>query len=145
MTALDFLRADHRQILQLLEQVRQTQDFAERHELFEEIRDKLELHSEMEEEVFYPRFSRVARLEELMSESAEDHQLMREIIDETASAYDSDDFNELLEELVDTVEDHISEEESEVFPRLIDALDAAQWDELSHQLLDWRDQSPLAA
>jgi replication factor C subunit 1 len=71
MKALDLLRADHRQLSQLFDQLRQTDDFSERRELFEEVRDRLEEHSRIEEDIFYPRFSRLAELEELMSESIE--------------------------------------------------------------------------
>ena len=118
MTAIDLLRADHRQFMQLFEQVRQTLDFSERRELFEEIRDRLAWHSEVEEEIFYPRFSVFPELVELMAESSEDHQLFNEMIADISSAYEVEEFNELLEEFIDVIEDHITEEESEVFPRL---------------------------
>ncbi|MBU6374834.1 MAG: hemerythrin domain-containing protein [Bdellovibrionales bacterium] len=135
MKALDLLRADHRQLGQLFEQVRQTQDFAERRELFEDIRDRLDWHSSLEEEIFYPRFLKASELSELMSESMEDHQLMREIVGELSTTYDREDFNELLEELIDTIEDHVAEEESEVFPRLLGALSDDEWSDLYEKMI----------
>ena len=139
MKALDLLRADHRQLSQLFEQLRQTDDFSERRELFEEVRDRLEEHSGIEEAIFYPRFSRLADLEELMSESIEDHRLMTEILGELSSTYEVDDFNDLLEELMDTVEDHIAEEEDEVFPRVIEMLSDREWDQLAMDMIERRE------
>jgi hemerythrin superfamily protein len=145
MTALDLLRADHRQLAQLFEQVRQSSDYGERRELFEEIRDRLEAHSDLEEEIFYPRFSKIAEWSELMSESIEDHRLMREILAELSATYDREDFNELLDELVDTVEDHVTEEEGEVFPRLLDVLGDSEWNELFEAMIERREGVAAAA
>lgn len=145
MTALDLLRADHRQLSLLFEQVRQSSDYAERRDLFEEIRDRLEAHSDLEEELFYPRFYRISELSELMAESLEDHRLMREIISELAATYDREDFNELLDELVDTVEDHVAEEETEVFPRLLEALGEPEWRDLYERMVERREGLPQAA
>jgi len=145
MTALDLLRADHRQLAQLFEQVRQSSDYGERRDLFEEIRDRLEAHSDLEEEIFYPRFSRISELSELMGESIEDHRLMREIIAELSATYDREDFNELLDELVDTVEDHVSEEEGEVFPRLLEMLGEREWKDLYERMIERREGLPAAA
>jgi len=144
MNALELLRADHRQLAQLFEQVRQTSDYAERRELFEDIRDRLEWHSSLEEEIFYPRFHKVSALSELMSESLEDHQLMREIVAELSSTYDREDFNELLEELIDTIEDHVAEEESAVFPRLMEALTEDEWRDLFERMVE-RSETAQAA
>ena len=138
MTAIDLLRADHRQFMQLFEQVRQTLDFSERRELFEEIRDRLAWHSEVEEEIFYPRFSVFPELVELMAESSEDHQLFNEMIADISSAYEVEEFNELLEEFIDVIEDHITEEESEVFPRLEAFLSEEEWKKLFEQMVDRR-------
>jgi hemerythrin superfamily protein len=145
MTALDLLRADHRQLAQLFEQVRQSAEYGERRELFEEIRDRLEAHSDLEEEIFYPRFSKIAELNDLMGESIEDHRLMREIIVELSATYDREDFNELLDELVDTVEDHVSEEEGEVFPRLLEMLGEPEWKGLYERMIERREGLSTAA
>lgn len=138
MTAIDLLRADHRQLTQLFEQVRQTPDFSERRELFEEIRDRLAWHSEIEEEIFYPRFSVFPELVELMTESSDDHQLFNEMIADISSAYEVEEFNELLEEFMDVVEDHVTEEESEVFPRLEAFLSDEEWKNLFDQMVSHR-------
>ena len=146
MTVFDLLRADHRQLTQLFDEVRQTSDYSERRSLFEELRDRLEAHSELEEELLYPRLSRKTELIELMTESSEDHRLMREVISELATAYDPDDFEELLDELIDLVEDHVAEEEAEVFPRVLTAMTEGEWQDLYDQmLLRRRESTSLAA
>lgn len=144
MTAFDLLRADHRQIAALFDRVRQSTDFSERRELSEEVRDLVRAHSLLEEEILYPRFSAHSLLTELMSESIEDHRLMEEILDELSLAYDPEDFDELLDDLMDTVEDHIAEEEVEVFPRLLPLLNETEWNQLRDRMLDFREGARAA-
>jgi hemerythrin superfamily protein len=81
----------------------------------------------------------MAELEELMSESIEDHRLTKEILGELSGTYEVDDFNDLLEELMDTVEDHVAEEEDEVFPRVIEMLSDREWDQLALAMLERRE------
>ena len=142
MRALDLLRADHRALQALFEQTRGTADFMERRELFEEIRDALEPHLALEEEVFYPAFSSPAYGDwsEVIGEAVEDHRLLQEMLGELAQVSDREDFNDLLDELVESIEDHFTEEE-ELFASLVPLLAEIQWEGVALAMETYREAS----
>lgn len=139
MRALDLLRADHRHLQSLFERLRQSGDFGERRELFEEIRDSLELHADLEERVFYPVFRQNPEWTEVIEEALEDHRLMSEMILELGAVHDTEDFNDLLDELVESIEDHLFEEEQELFPHLLPMLQEGQWLQLAQEMESYRE------
>ena len=139
MRALDLLRADHRALQALFDRVRGTADFSERREAYEEIREALDAHLALEDEVFYPPFLKRSEWEEVVGEALEDHRLLQEMIGEIASATDTEDFNDLLDELVESVEDHLVEEESELFPALVPLLAESQWEGLAVAMEQYRE------
>ncbi|MFN7684677.1 MAG: hemerythrin domain-containing protein [Oligoflexia bacterium] len=139
MRALDLLRADHRHLQSLFESLRQTADFGERRDLFEEVRDSLELHADLEERVFYPVFRRNPQWAELIEEAIEDHRLMDEMVTELGVVHDAEDFSDLLDELVEAIEEHFVEEESELFPALIPLLAETEWVRLANEMEAYRE------
>jgi len=139
MRALDLLRADHRHLQSLFERLRQSGDFGERRELFEEIRDSLELHADLEERVFYPVFRQNPEWTEVIEEALEDHRLMSEMTLELGAVHDTEDFNDLLDELMESIEDHLFEEEQELFPHLVPMLQEAQWLQRAQEMESYRE------
>ena len=145
MRALELLRADHRHLQALFERARSTADFSERREIFEEIRDSLELHLGLEDEVFYPPFQRQVEWLEVIEEALEDHRLLSEMLSDLAGVSDTEDFNDLLDELMESVEDHLAEEEQELFPALLPVLTLSQWEGLAATMEEYREALPLRA
>jgi hemerythrin superfamily protein len=139
MRALDLLRADHRHLQSLFERLRGSGDFGERRDLFEEIRDSLELHADLEERVFYPVFRRNPEWVEVIEEALEDHRLMNEMILELGAVSDTEDFNDLLDELVESIEDHVFEEEQELFPSLLPLIPESDWATLAGEMESYRE------
>ena len=139
MRALDLLRADHRHLQALFERARGTADFSERREIFEEIRDSLEAHLELEDEIFYPPFQRRTEWLEVVEEALEDHRLVLEMLGELSMVADTEDFNDLLDELMEEVEDLLVEEEQELFPSLLPLLTLSQWEGLAATMEDYRE------
>jgi len=145
MRALDLLRADHRHLQSLFERARGTADFGERREIFEELRDSLELHLELEDEVFYPPFQQRSDWFEVVEEALEDHRLLLEMTGELASVTDREEFSDLMDELMESIEDHLLEEEQELFPALLPVLTLSQWEGLAATMEDHRESSDLEA
>lgn len=145
MRALDLLRADHRHLQSLFERIRGTADFGERREIFEELRDSLELHLELEDEVFYPPFQKRVEWLEVVEEALEDHRLLGEMLGELAAVSDTEDFNDLLDELMESVEDHMADEEQELFPALLPVLTLSQWEGLAATMEEYREGTLQAA
>ncbi len=145
MRALDLLRADHRHLQSLFERARQSADFTERREIFEEIRDSLELHTDLEERLFYPSFRNTAEWSEVIEEALEDHRLLDEMITELSMVRDTEDFNDLLDELVESIEDHFVDEEQELYPSLLPLLEEGEWARLAQTMEEYREGFPQAA
>src|SRR4051812_25567045 len=74
MDALALLTADHQKLQSLFDQAQQLDATAERRVLFIRIREELELHAFIEQEIFYPAFGLFAEVPELVEEALEEHQ-----------------------------------------------------------------------
>jgi hemerythrin superfamily protein len=134
MNAIALLRADHERVKSLF-RTYETYESEEREPqrkqvIAEQIFTELEVHSQIEEEIFYPAVRAKADQEgqDLVAESLEDHQAVEALIEILRTLDPRDEeYAARFEELMDTVEAHIEDEEEELFPeaeeRLSDALE----------------------
>ena len=142
--AVDMLKKDHQDVTGLFEQAERA-SAAERQAITTQIFNALDIHSILEEEIFYPAvreqvdFDQVMEEDELEGEetSAEDvetddeadegediiavsyqeHQMVKDLIKQLKTMdADSSDYKERFAELKDAVLDHASEEEELIFP-----------------------------
>ena len=85
-------------------------------QLFAQLREELELHAHAEERVWYPALREAEGTQELVEEALDDHELVQDLLDElAASRMDDEAWIEKLEVLDEHVEDHIEEEEGDIF------------------------------
>jgi DNA-binding FrmR family transcriptional regulator len=85
-------------------------------QLFAQLREELELHAHAEERVWYPALREAEGTQELVEEALDDHELVQDLLDElAASRMDDEAWNEKLEVLDEHVEDHIEEEDGDIF------------------------------
>lgn len=116
--AIDLLTADHRRVQDLFERVRGEEEGTGRR-TFPEIRRELELHTHVEEQIFYPHLLKVGdeKLQSITREGLEEHRQAKNLLDELEML--SDDrggFDAKLNVLMEDVEHHVEEEEGEMFP-----------------------------
>ena len=103
-------------------------------QLFAQLREELELHAHAEERVWYPALREAEGTQELVEEALDDHELVQDLLDElTASCIDDAAWNEKLEVLEEHVEDHIEEEESDIFDVALQLFSAEQAAELAQR------------
>lgn len=145
MNALDHLKADHQKIRDLFVSLRESSTIPEKREVFQGIRDALELHSHVEETVFYPAFQAHEDFADLVAEALEDHQEMRDIIDEIEDTDEEEDFVDLLDELVDTVERHIEDEEHDFFDEASTVLNDNELNSLGARIAELKSEMSQAA
>lgn len=126
MKATQLLKADHARVKKLLEQLARTTARAEktRHRLIERIVMELEVHAQIEEEIFYPAVEDIDALSRLAHESRGEHQQVRDLL---AALQEMDPADEALgskvEELRDAVLHHaVEEEERRMLPKAEAAL-----------------------
>ena len=136
--ALALLKKDHAEALKLLRKLESSEDAGEREELLAEVAQAIEVHAQIEEEIFYPAFHRAAEDaedEKLFYEAAEEHGLVHiELPKLQQSEPGSDVFAARAKVLKDLIEHHAEEEEHELFPRVRKLLNRTERIELGHRL-----------
>ena len=128
-SAVELIKLDHQQVNNLFQEYEASAD-SEKQTIADKIMMELEIHAQIEEEIFYPAFRKKADKEgkELVSEALEEHKGMKELIKELRDLESEDEsFDERLQELKEEVTHHVEEEESEMRPmaeeQLADKLD----------------------
>ncbi len=139
--AIEMLKADHQKVRDLFQDYENAQDQRAKHKIAQQVFVELETHAQLEENVFYPAFRQEVDQEgkQLVAESLEEHQTVRELIEQLREL-DADDetFDAKFHELMENVEHHV-EEESEMLPEAELAL-AEQAEELRDEMQEVKRQ-----
>ena len=129
MDALDILKQDHQKVKELFHEATRGKD------LFDKINIELEIHAHIEETVFYPALEQHEELKDMVAEALGEHQEVKTLLEELEElGSESHDFGVKLQELMETVEHHVSEEEGEMFPKVREVFDEKELEELGNQL-----------
>jgi hemerythrin superfamily protein len=135
MDALELLRTDHRKVNHLFEQYRTTEDRTQKYRLFERIRMELDAHANAEETVFYPAFRLYEDLKGLIEECYRDHAAVKALLAGLSESYeDPAEFDDKMDELIESVVDHADEEEQVVFPLVRKHMKASERDQLGRHI-----------
>ena len=137
MDALELLKEDHQRVSALFDQIAQATLQVDRRRIFEQIRLELETHTYIEETVFYPAFQAKSEFQDLIEEALVEHQEVKDLLQEIEDlddGKDSEEFEDKIDELIDAVEQHVDEEENDLFPRIEAELDAQSLEELRVRL-----------
>jgi hemerythrin superfamily protein len=116
ITAIEYLKAQHREVEELFEAMGEAEEPAEKQDLFDTVADKLAIHARVEEQFFYPAV-RERKTEDMVLEAFVEHTSIKRLL---ADLLDSDPSDQLFDAkitvLQEQVEHHVEEEESELFP-----------------------------
>lgn len=139
MDAIELLKADHDEVRALFEQFRQAQeaeDSERMKELQKQIFSELETHTRIEEEIFYPavRSADEEELGETVDEGVQEHHVVKVLMREIEDVSGEDTFVAKMKVLMENVEHHADEEESEMFPDVREKMDQARLEELGAEL-----------
>lgn len=123
MDALRLLVADHNRVRGLIKQfngAKESDDTVATAETASKIVDELEVHTTIEEELFYPWSRRMSEeIAETVDEGVQEHHVVKVLIGEIAGLEPGDDaWMAKMIVLVENVEHHAEEEESELFPKV---------------------------
>ena len=116
--AITLLQEDHRTVEQLFEQFEQTGDYG----LAMQVCEELTIHSAVEEELVYGLYR--AKVDSTGADHArQEHQQAKDIIVRIeALGPEGEGLAEAMQELKAAVEHHVQEEESQMFPKLMETL-----------------------
>jgi hemerythrin superfamily protein len=110
--AIALLTADHRQVEQWFEQFESTRSADRKQRLASQICQALEVHTQIEEEIFYPAFLEATDDEEVHHEAEVEHEGAKRLIaDIEASGPDDDYYNARVSVLSEMIKHHVNEEE----------------------------------
>src|SRR5438552_9584490 len=140
MDAIALLKKDHQTVRQLLKKLVSSAENgrSEAATLFRQIENELKIHTQIEEEIFYPAFRDAVEGKEdehIYYEALEEHHVVDLVLPEIKStSRNSDEFPAKAKVLKDLVEHHAEEEESQMFPKARKAMGTAELRELGQRL-----------
>jgi hemerythrin-like domain-containing protein len=116
--AIALLKADHQRVRDLFAQYEATENVETKRTLAEQAFVELEMHAQLEENVFYPAVNEETEEgPELVKESLSEHETVKNLIQELRGMkHKTDAFDAKFQELMDNVEHHVAEEEAQMFP-----------------------------
>jgi hemerythrin superfamily protein len=139
MDALGLLAGDHNRVRGLFarfESAKESDDTAQLVTLAEKIFEELEVHTTLEEEIFYPAVHDLSDdLGEVVDEGIQEHHVVKTLMGELGGTEaGSDEWVAKMAVLIENVEHHAEEEEKEMFPDVRSAAGAEMLEELSTRM-----------
>jgi iron-sulfur cluster repair protein YtfE (RIC family) len=114
--AISLLKSDHDEVKKLFKEIEAEED---QEAIFNQIKEALEVHATIEEEIFYPAVKK-ARSEEVkdeVREAYEEHKQVKALLAAIAEISPEDEsYSAKIKVLKEDVEHHVEEEEGEMFP-----------------------------
>ena len=119
--AIEMLKSDHHKVKELFRQYEAAGDraYQKKKGIAEEVFTELEIHTTLEEELFYPAMKRKTDQDgkDLVAEAMEEHHVVTTLMDELKGLDPKDErYNAKFKVLMDNVAHYIEEEEGEMFP-----------------------------
>jgi hemerythrin superfamily protein len=141
MNALDLLIADHNRVRGLFAKfkvAKDKDDTAAMSDVARKIFEDLEVHTTIEEEIFYPTVHDAnAEVAGLVDEGVEEHHVVKLLMSELKELQEgSPDWIAKMTVLIENVEHHADEEEKEMFPPLRKRIDDRLADRLEARKKD---------
>jgi iron-sulfur cluster repair protein YtfE (RIC family) len=137
MNAFELLKADHKKVAGIFEELEPTTNRATktREELFTRLKNELDVHTQIEEQILYPALKDAEETHDITLEAYEEHHVVKQILSELESMpVDTDEWSAKLKVLQENVEHHVEEEEGDMFKKAKDVLSPEQIDALGTRL-----------
>ena len=135
MNAIELLKADHDRVDRLFQKVKADTEGDTHKELFDQIKAELDVHTHIEETIFYPRLKKESELEDIVLEGIEEHHQAKMFLRELANLKeDSEKFKPKLKVLMEDIEHHVMEEEGEMFREVEEILGADELEKLGAEM-----------
>ncbi len=135
MDAIELLKADHNKVTALFKEAKATEDENKKHGLFVQIKNELLTHTHIEETIFYPAIIVNEEIKDIVLEGLEEHKQAKILLEEIPNLSDgSEKFEPKFKVLMEDIEHHVEEEESEMFKLVRKAFDKEQLEKLGNQM-----------
>ena len=113
------LRADHKLVSGLFADYEKARTSPQKKKLVAQICSELTVHTQIEEEIFYPAVKRALKDKELVPEATVEHASVKELISQVEGVEpDGEMFDAKIKVLSEYVKHHVKEEQNEMFPKV---------------------------
>jgi len=139
MNAIELLKQDHDKVEKLFQKVKGEQGSEE--QLAEQIRIELEVHTKIEEQIFYPYLLENGdeEIQDIVKEGIEEHRQVKILLKEMENLSDGSELlDPKLQVLMEDVTHHVQEEEGELFPLVVEQFDGETLKELGEELQEMK-------
>jgi hemerythrin superfamily protein len=146
--AIALLKADHKAVKALFKEADELSDRAttQMKKLGDQVCRELTVHAEIEEKIFYPAVKERSQRghkeqRDLVLESYEEHALAKKLIGELQSLEASDEsYRPKLKVLHELIDEHVKEEERELFPGTRELMSEENLLELGQRMQQMKEQ-----
>jgi hemerythrin superfamily protein len=118
-SAISLLKKDHREVEGYFEEYKELEDDNAKAELAEKICMALKVHTQIEEEIFYPQARKATQDNDLLDEALVEHAGAKHLIEEIEAMEAGDNlYDAKISVLGEQIKHHVKEEEEELFPEI---------------------------
>lgn len=116
--ATALLRADHKKVDALFKEFEKSRSAAKKAALAQQICQELTVHTQIEEEIFYPAVAQALRDKKLVPEATIEHQSIKDLIAQVRGGSPEDAlYDAKVKVMSEWVKHHVKEEHTEMFPK----------------------------
>ena len=116
--ATALLRADNKLVAGLFEEFEQARSASKKKALVAQICKELTVHTQIEEEIFYPAFQKALKDHELVPEANVEHDSIKDLIAQVEGVEPGGDaYDAKVKVMGELVEHHVKEEHRDMFPK----------------------------
>jgi hypothetical protein len=138
---MEMLIEDHRKVQKMFKQfekMKEQEDDEAKRELVEMACAELKVHTELEEQLFYPAAREALEEGDLVAEALVEHDSAKQLIAKLEASQGGEEYDALFTVLGEYVNHHVTEEQDEMFPKLKKA--DLDWDALAAQMQERKQQ-----
>jgi len=134
MDAFELLKADHKKVAELFDRL-DAASGKTKLSVFRQIKSELDVHTHIEEKIFYPALEKPDETHDLTLEAYEEHKTVKTLLRELDRAKTAnDEWQAKAKVLRENVEHHVDEEENELFEKADDALSEDEIEALGRRM-----------
>ncbi len=118
MDIYSLLRQDHQNVYALFDAIDKNSDAGEKEHLFKQLKHELDLHTQLEEELFYPELLHSQRTGDRVRHALHEHgEIKNGLMKLETTDVNDPSWNEQFVKIRTQFDDHIKEEENQLFPQ----------------------------
>lgn len=134
MDVLELIKADHRLLEALFSEVQNADDTHKLYDSFNQLYEALNVHTEVEEQVFYPAIRACQDTGRLVDGAQKEHNEAKQMLEDVSSfSPTSAEFKAKIWELKQAIQHHIQEEEDEVFSQVLQCMSEEEREQLGSE------------